>query len=120
MILQDDVRNAMLSAISTQLGTSPYIRFETSANAEIAVLPMSATPFAAPATGSMAANAIATDTTALAGTVTHASFYTSAAVKKFQLSVGTTGAEITISSTAIAANDQVSMSSLSILQPTGP
>ena len=117
MILELDVRHAILNTYASQLGTSPYIRFETSANAEIAILPMSATPFAAPATGSMAANAITSDTTALAGTIAHASFYTSAAVKKWQNTVATSGAEINISSLTIGAGDTISMSSYSLAQP---
>ena len=120
MILLDPARDAAAKSLGDILGGSPTIQFETSANAEIATLPMSAAPFGAPAAGVITANAITTDTVATGGTAAKASFYTSGATptKRYEMSVGTAApAEIIISSTAIAPNDQVSMSSLKITVP---
>lgn len=120
MILETVARNAMCDALVDLLdgGTGAgYIQFETSGDVEVATLPLNATAFGAASTGTATANAITSDTNATGGTIEHASFYNGDDAKIFELTCGTSGAEIILSSLVISASDTVSMSSLTITQP---
>lgn len=118
-------RNAFLDSIDTSIGASGFLRFydgtqptnvATALGAQVllAELPLSATAFGAAASGVLTANAITTDASAVAGTVSWATLTTSAGVRVVDCSVGTSGADITVNSTAFSAGAAVSCSALTI------
>lgn len=113
------VRNAMCDAVTTQLGASPKMVLQTSGAVAVATLVMSVAPFPASAGGTMAANAIASDTNAAGGAVTKGELQTSAGVQKVLYSVTATGGggDVQMNSTTVSAGQTVACSSLSY---TGP
>lgn len=120
MILENAVRSLACDAIvdSVDAGSGAgYIQIETSGDAEIATLPMSDPAFGAASNGVATANAITSDTSATGGTAAQASVYDSNNVKKWEMTLGTSGTEVIISSTSIGAGDTVSMSSLTVTVP---
>lgn len=120
-------KNARLDAIDTYAGTSPIIRIydgtppatadtALSSNTLLATLPMSATPFGAASGGTLTAAAITDDSSADAtGT---ASFFriikSDTTTVVAQGSVGTSGTDAIINTTAIVSGGPVSCSSLVI------
>lgn len=89
------LRNTICSAVNTALGGTANLKFRlagsiSSPGTAVATLPMSATPFAAPSGGSMAANAITSDTNATgnASAVSTATLETGAASVQLQCDVG--------------------------------
>lgn len=126
----DATQKAKLDALDAQLGASPLLRIYSgtapadadaalSGNTLLAELAMSATPFAAAAgTGTVTktANAITSDASADAtGTATFFRIYKSDGVTcRVQGSVGTSGADLNLNSTAITAGGTVAVSSLVI------
>lgn len=120
MILETAVRNAACNAIVDALdagAAAGYIQFETSGDVEVATLPMSDPAFGNAAAGVATAATITSDTSATGGTAAQASFYDDNDLKCFEMTVGTSGTEIIISSTAIGVGDTVSMSSLTVTVP---
>lgn len=120
MILETAVRNLACDAIvdSVDAGAGAgYVQFETSGDVEVATLVCSDPAFGAAASGTATAASITSDTNATGGTVAQASWYDSNNAKKWENTVGTSGAEITISSTTIGAGDTVSMSSFTVTVP---
>lgn len=120
MILETAVRNLACDAIvdSIDAGTGAgYIQFETSGDVEVATLTCSDPAFGSAAAGVATAAAITSDTNATGGTVAQASWYDSDNTKRWENTVATSGAEITISSTTIGAGDTVSMSSFTVTVP---
>lgn len=120
MILETTARNAGCNAIVDLIdggSGAGYIEFQTSGDVEVATLLMSDPAFGNAATGVATANAITPDTSATGGTIDHASFYDSNNAKHFEMTCGTSGAEINVSSLAVGASDTVSMASLTVTMP---
>lgn len=120
MILETTARNAACNAIVDLVdgGTGAgYIQIETSGDVEVATLPCSNPAFGNAATGVATANAITSDTSATGGTAAQASVYDGDNTKHWEMTLGTSGTEVIISSTTIGAGDTVSMSSLTVTQP---
>lgn len=120
MILETSARNAACDAVVDLLdagAAAGYCQFETSGDAEIATLPMSDPAFGAAAAGVATANSITSDTNATGGTIAQASFYDSNNVKRFEMTAGTSGTEIIVSSTSVGAGDTVAMSALTVTCP---
>jgi hypothetical protein len=121
MILETVLRNVLADAIDNEVNTgagTATIVFETSADAALATMNLQN-----PAFGTAAAGAIAlqgtplSDTNASAGTVAQASIFDRDTTKQLEMTVGTAGTDILISSTSIGAGDTVQLTSLSITVP---
>lgn len=126
----DTTQKAKLDALDTMVGTSPLLRIYSgsapatanaslSGNTLLAELAMASTPFGAAAgTGTVTktAAAIASDTSADAtGTATFFRIYKSDGTTcRIQGSVGTSGADLNLSSTSITSGGTVAVSSLVI------
>lgn len=122
MILTTAARNAACNAVVDLLdaGTgAAYIEMQTSGDVEVATLPMSDPAFGNAATGVATAGAITTDTNATGGTIEHAKFFDSDDAEVFEMSVGTSGAEINLSSIVIGSGDSVALSACTVTCPAG-
>lgn len=108
------VRNGFADYITAQLGATPKVVLQTSGGVAVATLPMSATPFPAASGGSMASNAITSDTNAAGGTVTKGELQTSGSVSKVLFSVTATGGggDVTMNNTTVPAGVTVSCSGI--------
>lgn len=96
-----------------------YMEFQTSANAEVATLPMSDPAFGAAVAGVATASAITSDTSATGGTIAKAKFFDSDANEIFACSVTATGGggDIELSSVVVSAGQTVAMTSLTYTAP---
>jgi hypothetical protein len=120
MILTTSARNAGCNAIVDQLdaGTGPgYFQLETSGDVEIATLVFSEPAFGDAVSGVATAGAISSDTDATGGTVNHASFYDGDDVHRFDMTVGTSSAEIIMSSLTVGAGDTVAADAMTVTMP---
>lgn len=118
-VLETVMRNALADAIDTQInsGAAATLVFQTSGDVEVATITLQDPAFGAAATGVITlAGVPLEDSSATGGTVAQASIYADAA-KQMELTVATSGAEINISSLAIAAAETVSCSALTITVP---
>lgn len=127
--LKTTLRNTMLDTVNAAIGAGGFLRFydqtqpataDTALGAQVklAELALSATPFAAAGSGSIVANAISDDLSADAtGTATWATFTTSAGVRVFDVSVGTSGADINLNSVAIQVGAKVSVTAYTLSIP---
>ena len=84
---------------------------------EVATLTFASTAFGASSGGVATAAAIASDTTATGGTTAFATLEDSAATVCAHCTVGTSGADINMSSVIIGAGDTVSVSALTYTAP---
>jgi hypothetical protein len=84
---------------------------------EVATLTFSATAFGAATGGVATTNAITSDTSATGGTAAFATLEDSAATVCAHCTVGTSGADINMSSVVIGAGDTVSVSALTYTAP---
>jgi len=109
------IRNSIVDVFDVVDGGS--LRFLTAADAIIATCALSATAFGAPSAGVITAAAITSDTSTAAGTIAKAKLYTSGGTEQATFTVGTSGAEIILSSLTFAAGDTLSVSSLTITMP---
>ena len=120
MILTTAARNAACNAIVDLVDAGAgagTLQFETSGDVEVATLTMSDPAFGDAATGVATAGAITSDTNATGGTIAQASLYDSDSNKVLEMTCGTSGAEINLSSLSVGASDTVSCSSLTITVP---
>lgn len=120
--ISEAASNAAVNAIVDLLDvgtTNPSARivFRTSANAEVATLPMSNPAFGNAATRVATAGAITSDTNATGGVIANSIITDRDNTTVISPTVGTSGQDINLSSLTIAAGDTVSMSSLTA---TGP
>lgn len=120
--LSTGARNAACNAVVDLLdvGTTDAtgdLQFQTAGSAAVATLNFSNPAFGNAASGTATANAISSDTSAVGGTTTKASLRDRNNAEVLSVTVGTSGAEINLSSTAIGAGDTVAVSSLTITQP---
>ena len=89
----------------------------TSADAEVATLALSNPAFGNSATGTATANAISDDTNATGGTAALFKMQDRDNTEIFRGTVGTSGADLNLSSTSIGAGDTVSVSSFTVTVP---
>lgn len=89
----------------------------TQGNGEVATLTFSDPAFGAAASGVATASAITSDTNATGGVTTQAYFYDSAGNPVLSCAVGTSGSDINLSSTTIAATETVAVSTLTVTVP---
>lgn len=125
--IDDTARNAAADAVCALLnggslriysGTPPAnAGTALSGNTLLAQLTLGSPAFAAASGGVATANAITADSSADAtGTATFARLLTSGGAARVQLTVGTSGAELNLSSTSIVTGGNVSVSSLTYTQ----
>lgn len=120
--------NAFLDTLNTTIGSGGFLRFydgtqptdadtAIGAQVQLASLPLSASPFAAAASRSVAANAITTDTSADAtGTASWASFVKSDGTRVLDVSVGEAAdsADITVDNKDFQAGADIAVTSFSL------
>lgn len=119
MILETGLRNAIGNTIDDQVnaGAAATLVFETSGDVAVATITLQDPAFGAAAGGVITlAGVPLSDNSAVGGTTVQASVFADAA-KQFELTVGTSGTEIIISSTTIGATDQVDLTALTITVP---
>ena len=121
MILETALRNVLADAIDNEIntgaGTATFV-FETSGDVEVATIDLQDPAFGAAAAGVITlAGVPLSDTSATGGTTVQASVFDQDTEKQFELTVGTSGTEIIISSTVIGATDQVDLTALTITVP---
>lgn len=118
----DGVRNNMVNGVVDQLdsGTTNatgQLVFRTSGDVEVATLNFSNPAFGDSASGVATAAAIADDTNATGGTTDRATWEDRDNNTIVNVTVGTSGAEINLSSTTISVGDTVRITALTY---TGP
>ena len=109
------VRNTLADAINTAVNAGAgagQLVIMTSADVEVATLTMSDPAFGAATSGSITANAIADDTNATGGTAALFKVTDSTGAEVYRGTVGTSGADLNLSSLSIGAGDTVSVTSL--------
>lgn len=104
------VRNGLADYVVDQLNSGNLV-IMTSADSEVATLPLSATAFGAAASGTATANSITDDSSATGGTAALFKMETSGATEIFRGTVSTAGADLNLSSVTIGAGDTVSVTS---------
>lgn len=124
----DTLRNTMLDAITTAVGTSGFLRIydgtppadadtALSGNTMLAELNLSSSFAASASGGVLTANSISDETSAPAtGTATFFRIVTSAGAAVVQGSVGTSGADLNLATVSISAGASVSVSSYTITE----
>lgn len=118
------MRNTLAGAITTALGATANLRFRLSGTVGspgtvVATLPMSATPFGAPSSGTITANAITSDTNATgnASPVANATLDAGSTVV-VHCAVAASASDINMTGgLTIGAGDTVSCSSLTYSAP---
>ncbi len=121
MILETALRNILADAIDNEIntgaGTATFV-FETSGDVEVATIDLQDPAFGAAAAGVITlAGVPLSDSSATGGTTVQASVFDQDVTKQFELTVGTSGTEIIISSTVIGATDQVDLTALTVTVP---
>lgn len=121
MILETVLRNVLADAIDNEIntgaGTATFV-FETSGDVEVATINLQNPAFGAAAAGVITLQGVPlSDLSATGGTTVQASVFDRDTTKQFELTVGTGGTEIIISSTIIGATDQVDLTALTITVP---
>lgn len=114
--LETNARNAAANAVGALLNGGT-LEFQTSGGVEVATLTFDATAFGAAASGVITANAITEDADVTGGTITQFVAKTSAAAAVFGGTVGTSGADINLTSTTLAAGETLSITSFTYTQP---
>lgn len=121
MNLETAMRNAIADAYDVRVNTgagTAQLKFETSADAAVAAVNLQNPAFGAAAAGVITlAGVPLTSGAASAGTIEHASIYDRDAAKLAELTCGTAGAEIIITSLVIAATETIDLTSLTITCP---
>lgn len=121
LILEVVLRNVLADAIDAEVNTgvgTAELRFETSADAEVATIPLQNPAFGAAAAGTITLQGTPIqDTTATGGTVAQFSIYDRDATKQLEGTVATSGGDINMSSLVVGANDTVELTSFSITVP---
>jgi hypothetical protein len=121
MILETALTNVLADAIDNEIntgaGTATFL-FETSGDVEVATIDLQNPAFGAAAAGVITLQGVPlSDTSATGGTTVQASVFDRDGTKQFEMTVGTSGTEIIISSTVIGATDQVDLTALTVTVP---
>jgi hypothetical protein len=116
------VRDGIANFVVDQLdeGTPPgKLNFQTSGDADVAILTFSTTAFGSSSGGTATAAAITSDTNAAGGTISKARLKNAAGTDKVICSVTATGGggDIQLSSVVVSAGQTVSLSSLTYSAP---
>jgi len=122
MILQSSLQDALANLVDDQVnaGVAATLVFETSADGVVATITLQDPAFGAAAAGVITLLGVTlSDTSAAGGTIAQASVFADAA-KQWEMTCGTSGTEIIITSVVIAATEQVDLTGLTITMPTGP
>ncbi len=121
MILQLALRNFLGDEIDANFNTSGpgSLLFETSGDAEVATMASVQNPaFDASAAGVITLQGVTlSDTSATGGTTVQFTGANGTPTDQWELTVGTGGTEIIISSTVVVATDQVDLTALTITVP---
>jgi hypothetical protein len=123
------LRGDMLQKIIDALGTSGLLKIYSGAQPTttgtaigsqvlLATLPLSAV-FGTILSGVLTANAITTANAVATNTATWYSLTTSGGTRKFEASIGTSGADINLNTTSLVSGGPVAVSSLTITAPGG-
>jgi hypothetical protein len=119
--LETNLRNALADAIDDLVNTgagTANLKFETSGDAEVATINFNNPAFGAAATGVITLQGTPLqDSSATGGTVAQFSIYNRNGTKVLEGTVATSGADINITSTTIAATEVVQLTSLTITVP---
>lgn len=124
------LRNAMVDAITTAIGSSGLLKIYSGTQPTtpgtalgsqvlLATLPLSATAAPAASSGVLTFNAVTTANAGNTGTAAWCSLQTSGGTRKYEFTIGTSGADITINTTNIVQNGPVACTSLTITAPGG-
>jgi hypothetical protein len=115
--LRNDLANQIDDSINTGGGTA-QLKFETSGDVEVATIDLQNPAFGAAATGVITlAGVPLSDASATGGTTAQFSIYDRGAAKLLEGTVATSGADINITSTVIAATEVVQLTSFTITVP---
>ncbi len=121
MILTLALQNLLADLIDTEINTgtgTATLVFETGADAEVATINLQNPAFGPAAVGVLTLQGVTlSDTSAAGGTTVQASIFDRDSTKQFEMTVGTAATEIIISSTVIAATDQVDLTALTVTVP---
>jgi hypothetical protein len=121
MILESGLQDLLADAIDTAFNVSGpgSLLFETVGDGEVATMASVQDPaFDAASSGVITLNGVTlSDLSATGGEAVQFSGRDGASLKQWELTVGTGGTEIIISSTTIAATDQVDLTALTITVP---
>jgi len=121
MNLEAALRNFLADEIDLNFNTTGpgSLLFETSADAEVATMASVQNPaFGAAAAGVITLLGVTlSDASATGGTTVQFSGRNGTPTKQWELTVGTSGTEIIISSTIVGATDQVDLTALTITVP---
>lgn len=117
--LSTAARNAMCDALTALVDVSGpgNLVIMTSGDVEVATLALSATAFGAASTGVCTAASISDDTSATGGTAALHKFEDGTNTEVWRGSVGTSGADLNLSSVTIGAGDTVSVSAYTVTMP---
>ena len=117
--VRNEIANLVVDGIDAGAGAGKLLITTTSTGTTVATLTFSDPAFGGATGGIATASAITSSTGAatVGGTAAKAVFTTSTGLQKIYCSVGTTGADINLSSVSISAGDTVSISSLTYTAP---
>ena len=121
MILETALRNILADAIDTEVntgaGTATFV-FETSGDVAVATINLQNPAFGNAVTGTITLQGTPlSDTNAAGGTIAQGSCYDRDGTKQWENTVGTSGTEIIITSTVVAATETVTKTSYSVAVP---
>ena len=124
MILESTLQNILADAIDTGINVSGPgdLIFEDVSDVEVALMASVQNPaFGAAAAGVITLLGVTlSDLSAAGGTTVQFSGFDGAALKQWELTVGTGGTEIIITNNVIVATEQVDLTALTLTVPTGP
>lgn len=124
MILESALQDILADEIDTQFNVNGPgdLLFEDVGDSEVATMASVQNPaFGAASAGVITLLGVTlSDVSATGGTTVQFSGYDGNALKQWELTVGTSGTEIIITSTVIAATEQVDLTGLMLTVPTGP
>jgi len=115
MQISTAIRNSSIEAFDDANGGT--FRIYNSGNTLLASLNMSATAFGTPSNGTITANAITGATVSTGGTASYATLHNSSGTEICRFTVGTSGAEINLTSLTLVAGDTFNITSLIITLP---
>jgi hypothetical protein len=114
--LETAARNAAVDAVCALLDGGT-IEFQTSGSVEVATAVFGTPAFGAAATGTATANAITPDSNVTGGTITKFVAKASGGSAVFSGTVGTSGADINLTSVVLAAGERLEVDTFTYTQP---